>query len=121
MPLYEFECPEHGVFEELFQHPVGAAQSDCPECGQESGRVCSVPVMRPDSYWAGHYSLTLGRHFTSKSEEKRFLKERRIEDGGGVADNAASRKAGIARQERDAAAERERERSIAATVNELMT
>ncbi len=39
MPLYEYECPEHGVFEAL--RPMAEYQSPqaCPECAMQSSRV----------------------------------------------------------------------------------
>jgi putative FmdB family regulatory protein len=43
MPIYEFECDEHGTFDE--QRPMSLAKSTsaCPACGTEARRVLSVP------------------------------------------------------------------------------
>lgn len=39
MPLYEYECPEHGAFEEL--HPLSecSMEQQCPECGGPARRA----------------------------------------------------------------------------------
>ncbi|MGD0677547.1 MAG: zinc ribbon domain-containing protein [Polyangiaceae bacterium] len=46
MPLYEYECSAHGLFEA--QRTVGefAARGPCPTCGEASVRVLSVPGLR---------------------------------------------------------------------------
>jgi putative FmdB family regulatory protein len=43
MPIYEFECDEHGSFDE--QRPMALAKSGapCPTCGGEARRVLSAP------------------------------------------------------------------------------
>ena len=43
MPLYEFECDEHGSFDE--QRPMSEAKlgAPCPACGASARRVLSVP------------------------------------------------------------------------------
>jgi len=41
MPIYEFECHNHGVFEEFFASPSGAESVKCPECGKRSRRIVS--------------------------------------------------------------------------------
>lgn len=43
MPLYEYECPECGRFDDL--QPVSAASEPaaCPGCGELSPRVISLP------------------------------------------------------------------------------
>lgn len=43
MPLYEFECEEHGCFDE--QRPMSEAKlgAPCPACGATARRVLSVP------------------------------------------------------------------------------
>jgi putative FmdB family regulatory protein len=45
MPIYEFECEEHGVFEE--QRPMSLAKSNapCPSCGSDARRLLSVPQL----------------------------------------------------------------------------
>ena len=43
MPIYEYECASHGSFE--LELPMRSASSDgrCPECGESSRRLLSVP------------------------------------------------------------------------------
>ncbi len=45
MPIYEFECNEHGYFDE--QRPMALAKADapCPACGARARRVLSVPQL----------------------------------------------------------------------------
>jgi putative FmdB family regulatory protein len=42
MPTYEFECLDHGAFDE--QRPMALAKSPapCPSCGREAPRVLSL-------------------------------------------------------------------------------
>jgi len=41
MPIYEFECPEHGRFEVL--KTLGSPETEpCPKCGKESSKVFSA-------------------------------------------------------------------------------
>ena len=42
MPLYEFQCPEHGRVERMAE--VGARVAPCPACGVTAARRFSVPV-----------------------------------------------------------------------------
>lgn len=48
MPIYEYECSEHGRFEKLQRgfDPDGA----CPECGQEAFRLVSNISLKPKSF-----------------------------------------------------------------------
>jgi len=40
MPIYEFECPEHGSFEVL--RTLGSPETEsCPKCDKESRRLIS--------------------------------------------------------------------------------
>jgi putative FmdB family regulatory protein len=43
LPIYEYECDSHGVFE--LELPMSAASRDapCPRCGDPSRRQLSVP------------------------------------------------------------------------------
>ena len=43
MPLYEYECIAHGVFEVLRGLAEYAAPADCPDCARPAPRVVSVP------------------------------------------------------------------------------
>lgn len=41
MPIYEYECPEHGIFE-LRQGMFADTKTACPVCGVECKRVMSA-------------------------------------------------------------------------------
>lgn len=43
MPLYEYECGAHGVFEQLRSLSEYAAPAPCPDCGDPSARLVSTP------------------------------------------------------------------------------
>lgn len=45
MPVYEYECPEHGRFELLQDISAGTSRL-CPKCGVESNRVVSKVTFR---------------------------------------------------------------------------
>jgi putative FmdB family regulatory protein len=43
MPLYEYDCQRHGVFETLHSMHDAALPERCPSCGSEAPRVLSAP------------------------------------------------------------------------------
>ncbi|MET0340221.1 MAG: zinc ribbon domain-containing protein [Polyangiales bacterium] len=45
MPLYEYECDAHGVFEQLRSLSEYGAPAPCPDCGAEVARVVSTPLL----------------------------------------------------------------------------
>jgi putative FmdB family regulatory protein len=46
MPIYEYDCAEHGVFEVHRAVADFAAPGVCPACGRSSMRVLSPPRLR---------------------------------------------------------------------------
>ena len=42
MPLYEYECPKHGKFEELVPMSQSSEDNVCPKCRQVARRVMSL-------------------------------------------------------------------------------
>ncbi|HAD08617.1 MAG TPA: formamidase [Porticoccaceae bacterium] len=46
MPVYDYKCPEHGVFSELETMDNYARPSPCPRCGDLAGRVI---IVAPDA------------------------------------------------------------------------
>ena len=42
MPIYEYDCPEHGLFEELRPMRHSSEAAACPECTGASPRVLSA-------------------------------------------------------------------------------
>jgi putative FmdB family regulatory protein len=45
MPLYEYECQDHGVFELLRALSEYAAPAACPACAVPASRVVSIPQL----------------------------------------------------------------------------
>ncbi len=43
MPLYEYDCPHHGVFEAMRGLSEYSEPAPCPECSVRSARVLSLP------------------------------------------------------------------------------
>ena len=75
MPIYEFECEEHGQFEALFPRVVGVEYQPCPTCDVPAPRIYSLAVMRPDTYWAGVRHPNYG-YVTSASQLKAEMARR---------------------------------------------
>ena len=46
MPLYEYECQQHGTFDELRPYAESDAPIDCPVCERPATRVVSMPRFR---------------------------------------------------------------------------
>lgn len=42
MPIYEYECERHGLFEEIRPMHRSSEAADCPECAAASPRVLSA-------------------------------------------------------------------------------
>lgn len=83
MPLYEYECPIHGVFEELHRMNDRPEESNCPvyeqdswgKCGKLSPIQISAPTMKPDKHWAGTITAS-GKYVTSEKdfrEENKYM------------------------------------------------
>jgi len=45
MPIYEYECRAHGLFEELRSLHERQLPAPCPRCGTDARRVISVPAL----------------------------------------------------------------------------
>ncbi len=46
MPIYDYECDEHGVFEEIRPFEESSTPINCPTCGKSASRVFSAPNTR---------------------------------------------------------------------------
>lgn len=44
MPRYEYDCPEHGVFEQIADINRNGHPEPCPACGELSPRIMSRPA-----------------------------------------------------------------------------
>jgi putative FmdB family regulatory protein len=42
MPMYEYECKSHGVFEALRSIREAASPEACPDCGESARRILSA-------------------------------------------------------------------------------
>jgi putative FmdB family regulatory protein len=42
MPIYEYECSAHGIFEEMRPMQRSGEAADCPECNESAPRVLSA-------------------------------------------------------------------------------
>lgn len=92
MPLYEFECIYDGRFELLLSMSTPESMMmACPACGKPCYRVVSLPVMRPDALWAGHYLENYG-YVTSSSQVAQIRKERHLIEVGDRTDREAMKK-----------------------------
>jgi len=43
MPLYEYQCESHGVFDEFAPGSASNEPAACPVCEQASARILSIP------------------------------------------------------------------------------
>jgi len=50
MPLYEYECPKHGVFTESKPLKDYQKKAECPKCKKECVRVITKPVPKSQSW-----------------------------------------------------------------------
>ena len=75
MPLFEYQCEEHGRFEMLEPRGPGADYAPCVVCDVPAPLMPSLPVMRPDTLWAGQVTNGYGYH-TSATSLKREMARR---------------------------------------------
>ena len=58
-PIYEADCPEHGVFEEIKSFSESDDPLECPDCAASCERIISLPaVAQGDFGTAGRRSVT---------------------------------------------------------------
>jgi putative FmdB family regulatory protein len=51
MPLYEYECGDHGVFELVRRMEESSKNACCPSCGREAARIVSVSNLSRVPRW----------------------------------------------------------------------
>lgn len=106
MPIYEYTCNVHGIFEHICSMAEKRKSEPCPSCGAESDWTISRVSMQPDSYWHGRFSEQLGREFTSKkSYEEAVKRSGLIHKEAGIERDVAQNKQYVA--EAEASARRE--------------
>ena len=110
MPLFQFNCKTHGVFEVLRNSLPKSERYKCPDCGKSSPYVWPLTVMKPDSLWAGHVVENHG-YFTSESQLNKSMKKRKLTRVGDRTDangmKAMAEAAAKARDEKFAAESRQ--------------
>lgn len=92
MPLYEYECFEHGRFELLL--PLAEAERPsvfCLKCRRTCPRVFSLVAMRPDPFWSGVMTRNYG-YVTSGSRIAQIMKEKHWSEVGDRSDREAAKK-----------------------------
>lgn len=80
MPIYEYECEQHGKFEVIFKnYDVARTYENSHPCTSEEHciglhcpRIYSIPAMHPDKYWSGR--MVVGEYVTSNKEAKELTK-----------------------------------------------
>src|SRR5262245_59269239 len=75
MPLFEYQCEAHGRFDALQRRLPEKESAACPVGDGPAPLVPSLPVMRPDKYWAGHVHKNYG-YVTSESQLKQEMARR---------------------------------------------
>lgn len=91
MPIFEAVCEKHGRFEALRNSLPDERHLPCPVCDVPAPLVPSLPVMKPDTLWAGHQIEGRG-YFTSKSRLDKTMKEQRHVPVGDRADAEGMKK-----------------------------
>jgi len=43
MPVYDYKCPQHGLFHELGVMETSGSPCACPQCGTQSARIIMIP------------------------------------------------------------------------------
>jgi putative FmdB family regulatory protein len=81
MILYDFECPVHGLFEELVKS--GIHQIPCPQCGRTSNRqISAVHIDRLGMAVQEGATPTSLDYFEKVHKERRAIEDRNYERHG---------------------------------------
>jgi putative FmdB family regulatory protein len=87
MPLYEYECRDHGVFEQSRRVAEALEDAPCPSCTRDAPRIVSMPslacmersqVKARDRNERSRHEPTVVRRETAAPTERRPLRS-----GGG--------------------------------------
>lgn len=79
--LFDFECPEHGLFEDMVT--PGIHQAPCPKCGAPSVRqISAVRIDRTSIALSGNASPESVAHFDRIHREQRAKEERAYREHG---------------------------------------
>lgn len=122
MPIYEYYCEECDDITEVITYRIGdgpAKESVCKWCGNKAELAVSVPSMRPDDMWNGHYSVSLGKHFNSRREYNDYCKRNGYE-ASGARDQGAVESARRTREYKNQKQKKARTEHVAKHVREFM-
>lgn len=75
MPIYTFNCPDHGAFELLLPIRESERKRAKCACGRFGARMAELTTMRPDKFWSGAVDPNYG-YVTSASQLKQEMKRR---------------------------------------------
>lgn len=67
MPIYEYRCPEHGVFEQIRPFSESDETGTCPECEAECGRIISLPAIAQGDFGTTPRTVVGGLRKSPKS------------------------------------------------------
>lgn len=87
--LYDFECPLHGLFEELVNSSV--RESPCPQCGAPAQRTISpVRIDRTAMALQDGATPTSIDHFERIHRERKAIEDRAYSEHGDYGNHAGS-------------------------------
>lgn len=72
MPIYEYECPTHGVWELFCTHTDPKDTEPCWTCSEISVLCWSMVSMQPDSGWHTGYQVN-GIPLSSQAEYRKMM------------------------------------------------
>lgn len=83
MPLYTYECPDHGQFDAFYRLAERADIAGCPKCGQASRRIIALGhggIFREEPTWLddsvrGALQDPSEKPIETRSELKKWLKD----------------------------------------------
>lgn len=83
MPVYVYECPNHGQFEKIMHIDELVQKLDCPVCGGQSGKIPAPFATHCDSAedvkWLNSACKTLlpddHKPLETRGEYKQYLKD----------------------------------------------
>lgn len=83
MPLYDVRCPSCAVTWETLGRVDAVIV--CPTCGRHAARLISAPVVIADNLDArAYYDDGLGAKITSRSQRRRLMRQKGVEEVGGT-------------------------------------
>jgi putative FmdB family regulatory protein len=84
MPLYEYECAEHGVFEEHACMDKAAKAARCPVCENDGRRILSAP----------HVARMARSEVRARERNEKSCHEPRVVKGAEMGQGRSSQKRG---------------------------